>query len=181
MSYLVIIGKIVGRSLAVGVGLLATQAYAQSSSGTISVSLNVVASCAVNGGTSSPTMGNLGTIAFADQSGVFGSADASMVAQGTTSPVSILCTPGISPQMEIGAGANDAGNVRRLTMGQTMVAYRLYSDVARQNEITIGKQLSLGNATTTALSLPIYARVSSNGLALPAGTYTDTVQVTLSW
>ena len=32
-----------------------------------------------------------------------------------------------------------------------------------------------------AITVPIYARVNSGGLVLPAGAYTDTVQVTLSW
>ncbi|WP_082446849.1 spore coat protein U domain-containing protein [Sphingomonas sp. Leaf226] len=57
----------------------------------------------------------------------------------------------------------------------------MYTDASRQDEITIGRQISLGTAATSALTLPIFARASSNGLALPAGTYTDTVQVTLSW
>ena len=112
---------------------------------------------------------------------VFGNADATMVAQGGTNAVTVLCTPGLAPKVTVGAGANDAGNVRQLAyLGQT-VAYRLYMDSARQDEITIGRQISLGTAAPSALTLPIFARASSNGLALPAGTYTDTVQVTLSW
>lgn len=171
-----------GIAVAVVLALGATApATAQSASGTIGVSLNILAACAVNGGSSSATMGRIGAIAFADQSGVFSNADATMVAQGTTNAVTVLCTPGLAPQITVGAGANDAGNVRRLAYLGNNVVYRLYSDAARQDEITIGKQISLGTAGTTALTLPIYARASSNGLALPAGTYTDTVQVTLSW
>lgn len=178
--------KIMRRGAGLALAMLATVAgaapgSAQNASGTIGVSLNVLAACAVNGGSSTATLGQIGAIAFTDQSGVFGNADATMVAQGTTNAVTLLCTPGLAPQVTIGAGANDAGNVRRLAYLGNTVAYRLYSDMARQNEITIGKQISLGTAGTTALTLPIYARASSNGLALPAGTYTDTVQVTLSW
>ena len=165
----------------VAASALATSAHAQTASGTIGVSLNILAACAVNGGNSAATMGRIGTIAFADQSGVFSNADATMVAQGSTNAVTVLCTPGLAPKVTVGAGANDAGNVRQLAyLGQT-VAYRLYTDASRQDEITIGRQISLGTAATPALTLPIFARASSNGLALPAGTYTDTVQVTLSW
>jgi spore coat protein U-like protein len=184
--FIMIYRKMTSRVLGIAVGVIAASggaisADAQTASGTIGVSLNILAACAVNGGNSSGTMGRIGTIAFADQSGVFANADATMVAQGAMNAVTVLCTPGLAPKVTVGAGANDAGNVRQLAyLGQT-VAYRLYMDSARQDEITIGRQISLGTAATSALTLPIYARASSNGLALPAGTYTDTVQVTLSW
>lgn len=178
--------RVMARCAGAAIGMVAafagtSAASAQTASGTIGVSLNILAACAVNGGSSTATMGRIGTIAFTDQSGVFGNADATMVAQGSTNAVTVLCTPGLAPQITVGAGLNDAANVRRLAYLGNNVAYRLYSDATRQDEITIGKQISLGTAGTTALTLPIYARASSNGLALPAGTYTDTVQVTLSW
>jgi len=170
--------------LAVGfaAALLSSSAVAGSSNGTIGVSLNVSDACAVNGGsTTSGALGQLGAIAFADQPGIFGNVDATMVATGGGAGIAVLCSPGLTPSMTIGAGANDASSVRHLASGSNQVAYRLYSDSGRTNEITIGQQLSLGTATTTPFSVPIYARVNSGGAVLPGGSYTDTVQVTLSW
>lgn len=162
--------------------VIATPAHAGTSSGTIGVSLNVSAACAVNGGTAtSGSLGQLGAIAFADQPGVFGSVDGTMVATGGGSSLSILCSPGLTPAMTIGSGSHDSSSVRHLANGGAEVAYQLFSDPGRTSELAIGQQVNLGTATSTALTLPLYARVNGGGTALPAGAYTDTVQVTLSW
>lgn len=168
--------------LAVVAGCSALPANAGTSTGSIGVSLNVASACAVNGGTSgAANLGQVGTIAFPDQPSVFGNVDASLTASGGGSAISILCTPGLSPTMTVGAGANDSSGVRHLVSGSDQVAYRLYRDSNRSTEITIGEQISLGTATSSAISLPIYGRVNSGGQFLPAGAYTDTVQVTLAW
>ncbi|CAN5245675.1 spore coat U domain-containing protein [soil metagenome] len=160
----------------------ASPAYAGSTSGTIAVSLNVSAACAVNGGSiTSGALGQIGAIAFADQPGIFGNVDAAMVPTSGSGGLSVLCSPGLAPALTIGAGAHDSGSLRQLTSGSNNVPYRLYSDAGRTTEITIGQQISLGTATTTAFSIPIYARVNSGGNVLAAGAYADTVQVTLSW
>ncbi len=161
--------------------LAAAPARAGSSTGTIGVSLNVNASCQVNGAAMASNLGQIGTIAFADQSGIFGDTTASLVATGGGNAISILCSPGQMPTLTIGTGANDSGGLHHLASGSNQVAYHLYKDAGTNNEITINQQLSLGTATTTAFSVPIYAKVNSGGVVLPAGAYTDTVQVTLAW
>jgi spore coat protein U-like protein len=153
-----------------------------SASGTIAVSLNVTAACVVNGGTALATnLGQVGSIAFADQPGIFGNTDASMVATTGGNGISVLCSPGLSPTFSIGAGLNDATGLHYLASAGNKVAYHLYSDSGRTNEIGINQSVSLPTTTTTAYNLPIYGRVSSNGAVLAAGAYTDTVQVTLAW
>lgn len=160
---------------------IAAPASAGSSSGTIGVSLNISAACAVNGGSATANMGQVGSITFPAQSGVFGNVDAALVPSAGSGGISVLCTPGLQPAMTIGAGAHDSGGVRHMASGSDTVAYRLYSDSGRTSEIIVGQQISLGTATTSAIDLPIYGRVSGGGVALAAGSYTDTVQVTLSW
>ena len=160
----------------------AAPALAGSTTGTIGVSLNISAACAVNGGTlTSGSLGQVGSIAFTDQPGVFGDVAGTMIASGGGGGLAILCSPGLTPALTVGAGAHDSGSLHHMAFGSNEVAYHLYSDSARTNELTIGQSISLGTATTTAFSLPIYAKVNSGGLALPAGAYVDTVQVTLSW
>ncbi|MGD9715402.1 MAG: spore coat U domain-containing protein [Thermomicrobiales bacterium] len=161
---------------------LTVPANAGSSNGTIAVSLTISDACAVNGGSiTSGSLGQIGAISFANQPGIFGDVDAAMIATGGGGAISVLCSPGLTPQLTIGTGDNDSNNLRHLASGSNEVAYRLYSDSGRTNEITIGQQLSLGTATTTAFEVPIYARVNSEGAVLPGGSYTDTVQVTLAW
>jgi spore coat protein U-like protein len=169
-------------SLALVGGVAFSPARAGSSNGTIGVALNVSAACAVNGGSqTSGSLGQLGSIQFPDQPGTFGNVDATMVASSGGNAISVLCSPGLTPSMTIGSGAHDANSTHYLASGSNQVAYHLYSDSSRNSEITIGQAISLGTASTTALTQPIYARVNSGGQVLAAGAYTDTVQVTLSW
>lgn len=157
-------------------------ALAGSLSGTVNVSLNVSAACAVNGGTATTgSLGQLGDITFTAQPGIFGDVDAVLVPSAGVEGISVLCSPGLAPALTIGSGANDTDNLRHMASGEHAVAYRLFTDAARTNEIAIGQQISLGTATSTAFTQPIYARTNSGGRVLAAGTYVDTVQVTLSW
>lgn len=172
------------RSLAVAGAAIATlasaPAWADSSNGTIAVALNVTNACVVNGATSvQSNLGSLGTIQFPDQPGIFGNVDGELV--GSLGTLQVQCSPNATPVLTIGSGAHDAGGRRYMAASSNTVTYRLYSDAARTNEITIGGQLTLGTASTTPISVPIYARVNSNGQVLAAGSYTDTVQVTLTW
>ncbi|WP_197277093.1 Csu type fimbrial protein [Sphingomonas profundi] len=161
-------------------GMFANPALADSSSGTIAVALNVTNACVVNGATAvQSNVGALGTIQFADQPGIFGNVDGQLV--GALGTLQVLCSPGVTPSLTIGSGANDAAGKRYLASNGHTVPYRLFSDAARTSEITIGQQLALGTATTSAISVPIFARVNSGGAVLSAGSYADTVQVTLAW
>lgn len=161
---------------------IAGPAFAGSSTGTVGVSLNVSAACAVNGGSqTSGSLGQVGTIAFPDQSGVIGTVDATMVPSAGSGGLQVLCTPGLTPALTVGSGAHDSGGLRHLNAGSDTVAYRLYTDAGRSNEIAIGQSISLGTATSSPISVPIYGRITGGGATLPAGAYTDTVQVTLAW
>jgi len=158
----------------------AAPASASQSVGTIDLELNVTNACVVNGATAvQPNLGSTGKILFADQPGTFTSVDGQLV--GSMGALSVKCSPGASPTLTIGSGVNDSNGSHYLASGASTVAYHLFTDSARTNEIGIGQQLALGTATASAISVPIYARAVNNGTLLAAGKYTDTVQVTLSW
>jgi len=46
---------------------------------------------------------------------------------------------------------------------------------------TIGQQRSFVAANGTQMTIPVWGAVVANTTALPAGTYTDTLTVTLDW
>lgn len=157
-----------------------TPAFAGDSAGTIGVELNVSSACLVNGASAvAADLGQTGKIQFPDQPGQFGDVDGELV--GSLGALSVRCSPGVTPSLTIGSGAHDSGGVRRMAAGGSSVAYRLFTNASRTDEITIGRQLALGTATSTAITVPIYARTNSGGQLLAPGKYTDTVQVTLSW
>lgn len=150
--------------------------------GTIGVSLTVTSACAVNGAAAVQSdAGRVAQIAFPDQPGLFGDTDGEAVAAGASGALSVLCSPGITPALTIGAGAHDFGGRRRMAYNSSSVAYRLFTDAARTSEIAINQRITLPVATSAPTLVPIYARVNSAGSVLAAGTYTDTVQVLLSW
>jgi spore coat protein U-like protein len=172
--------------LAGGVAVLATgpaTAATVNTSGTINVTLTVTAACAVNGATSIPaSLGQLGTIDFGSQPGLFGTTDASLVASGGTSGLTILCSPGLSPTLTIDGGQHVAGQVRNLLGAGTQLPYRLYSTAGTSNEILVGQPVSFGNTSAgVPITMPIHATTSSGGAVLAAGTYTDQLSATLSW
>lgn len=148
--------------------------------GTIDLELNVTNACAVNGASSVQSdIGTAGKITFADQPGTFASVDGQFV--GSLGNLSILCSPGSTPALTVGAGNHDSNGSHYLNSGASNVAYRLFTDSARTDEITIGRQIALGTATSAAITIPIYARATHTGSVLPAGKYTDTVQILLTF
>ena len=167
-----------------GTALLAFAAVptAAQTTGTIAVTLNVTSACVINGASAlQGSAGTVGAIRFPDQPGIFANVDADLVGTGQSGAMSVLCSPGASPVLTVGAGQNDAAGRHRLASSGNTLPYRLYSDASRTTELTINHQIALPVATSTATLVPIYARVTSGGAVIPAGSYSDTVQITLSW
>ncbi|GGB28477.1 hypothetical protein GCM10011380_17620 [Sphingomonas metalli] len=155
-------------------------AAAGSTAGTIGLSLTITNACVINGAAQvQSNTGSMGDIAFPSQPGVFGTVDGQLV--GSLGTLQVQCSPGVTPQLTFGAGANDAAGKRRLAYNGTTIDYRLFSDPQRTSELGIGSSLSLGTAASAPISVPIYARATGAGSVLAAGSYTDTVQVTLTW
>ena len=155
-------------------------AQAGQSTGTIDMELNVTNACVVNGAVAvQADLGATGKILFADQPGTFTSVDGQFV--GSMGNLSVQCSPGSTPVLTIGAGTHDQSGTRRLASGASLIAYRLFTDLARSDEITIGRQITLTGAAGSTVSVPIFARATNNGTLLTAGKYTDTVQMLLSW
>jgi spore coat protein U-like protein len=160
--------------------MFASPALAQNSTGTIGVELTVTNACVVNDAAQSQSdLGRVGDILFDDQPGTFETTDSELV--GTLGALSIRCSPGASPTLTVGPGSNDNAGVRRMASGGAVIPYRLYTNAARQDEITIGRQIALGEASASPIVVPIYARATNPGGIARAGRYTDTVQVTLAW
>lgn len=164
---------------------IALPAQAQSSvGGTIGVSLTVEEACLVNGSAVSTTLGTVGTIGFGSQPGTFTTADATLAPSGGGSAITVQCSPGAQPTLTVGTGANDNGGVRRVADGAgNFIPYRLYTAPTRAaaEEIGIGEDFALGTMGTTAVDFSIYATATNGSPAAVAGSYQDTVQVTLSW
>ncbi|MNJ61682.1 Spore Coat Protein U domain protein [compost metagenome] len=84
--------------------------------------------------------------------------------------------------MSLDGGQNSASGTRNLkrTGGTQVLAYQLYQDAALSQSLGIGQSVAVSYTDPAAIKLPVYGRVQLTG-TLPAGTYTDVVQVTVSW
>ena len=91
----------------------------------------------------------------------------------------IQCTKALPYNVLIGAGLNDQGTQRRMSNGGEFINYNLYQDTGRNTQW--GKATAVAKtATGTQENLAIYGQVPPQDVP-SAGTYTDTVQVTVSW
>ncbi len=140
------------------------------------VSARIVAGCSI----AADAAGRWGAIDLGTVSG----AAAGTTAQGALvstvgAGIAIECTPGLSATLSADTGDHpDGGGGRRLMLsgGTATIGYILYADGAT-TPWTAALPLSFG---TGQRLLPVRAVATLAGPA-PAGRYTDTIRVTLSW
>lgn len=117
--------------------------------------------------------------------GTHGLLDAA-VNETTAGGITVTCTNGASYNIGLDAGANPstAGdiNTRRMAAGSEFVGYQLYSDAARTSAWgnTISTDTVASTGTGAAQSFPVYGQVPAQATPT-AGTYTDTVTVTVTY
>jgi spore coat protein U-like protein len=141
---------------------------------TFQVSATVVAGCLVVGGVS-----NYGNLDFGSWSALSTSSVTTALG-GTT--VTLQCTPGVSLSMSVDAGQNSASGTRNLkrSNGTARVAYQLFRDAGFSQSLGINQSVAVTYSDPSAIKLPVFARAQLPG-NLPAGSYTDVVQVVLSF
>ncbi len=135
--------------------------------GSFTVSATVVNKCTVTA-----TTLNFGTV------GLLASAiDA-------TSSLGVQCSRGTPYNVGLDAGLHGGGNInaRKMTLGARSIGYQLYRDPGRTNTWgnTVGTDTIAGTGTGNTQSLTVYGRVPAQPTP-PAGTYHDTVTVTVTY
>ena len=133
---------------------------------TFQVSASVVAGCVVSG----TNTGVFGTLNFGTQSGVSSSSVSASYVQSTT-----------AVSMSIDGGSNYSSTRNLKVSGNTnTVPYYLYTNVAHTTAIPVNSAVALSYSNANNITLPIYGLLTLPG-PTRAGTYTDTLTVTLSW
>ncbi|MNG01326.1 Spore Coat Protein U domain protein [compost metagenome] len=84
--------------------------------------------------------------------------------------------------MSVDAGQNSASGTRNLkrSNGTARVAYQLFRDAGFSQSLGINQSVAVTYSDPSAIKLPVFARAQLPG-NLPAGSYTDVVQVVLSF
>ncbi|MGS0893972.1 Csu type fimbrial protein [Burkholderia stagnalis] len=160
--------------------------------GSVNSKLVLTTGCAIDNGTGS-TGGstNFGTLDFGTQpAGFTGALTAQAAGSGSGGATQVTCSPDVTALQvtvdggqNLGKGTAIGVGTRALANGSAYVPYEVYADSARSNQYVAGSAQSVPVPTPgAAFSLPIYGAINktSSG-ALDAGTYTDTLNVTLGW
>lgn len=147
---------------------------------TFEVSATIARGCMLGSGTGSTAQ--LGQIDFGTMSSLSSQVDvSSAIGSGT---IVVSCTPGISITLALGNGLHNTGNQRYLkhTGGTSRLAYGLYqsSDYSTHwGSETQARTIAAFPDSTQAYT--VFARLYASGSTPPAGIYTDTVTVTLTY
>jgi spore coat protein U-like protein len=187
---------ILALTTALGLGLTS---LAASASGTMSGQLNtqmvLQAGCIISGAPGAGSSGvSFGTLDFGSHPSTFtgvltatanggaGGAGATLI---TCSTDITTLTVSVSAGNNAGQGSSVGTGARAMKTGaSTYLPYDVYSDAALTTPYptaatAIGVVLP---GTGAAFALPIFGRVNkTNTNAMPSGTYSDVLQVTLSW
>jgi spore coat protein U-like protein len=136
------------------------------------VSATVTAGCLVVGGVS-----NYGSLNFGSQSALA----TGTVQVALSGGVQLQCTPGVTMNMTVDGGQyNSSGRHMQLSTGSNRVAYQLFRDAAYSQSLGIGQTVAVAYTDANNIRLPIYGQVQLPGNQ-PGGTYSDVLQVQLSW
>lgn len=144
---------------------------------TFRVSALVVAGCVI----SSVSKGVFGKLDFGTQSGV---------ARGMISTrfvpnagFTLSCTPGTTLNMSIDGGSHySVTRNLKLVNDNAVIGYQIFTGASLHgaSAIPVNQSVGLNYSNANTITLPVYGLLQLNKAA-PAGTYTDTLMVTLNW
>ncbi|SFC87099.1 Csu type fimbrial protein [Pragia fontium] len=146
-------------------------------SASVTISANVVAACnagSISGGNTTFGTLNFGTYSILNQ-------EIKLTGQANAGAILVQCAPGVNYQIVMNGGNSGNTNQRYMSGNQFAqhVNYNLYSD-ANYSTIWDGTTGITKTATGQQEWVNVYGRVPSQSSPV-ADTYTDTVQVTVSW
>ncbi|HHW2067098.1 TPA: Csu type fimbrial protein [Pseudomonas aeruginosa] len=154
--------------------------------GQVGVQMVIGAGCTIINGSVSGGINQWGTLDFGSHSDLTNVVDAQTV--GTSGNIQIQCSTGLTPSLTVNAGLHASGGQRYMqntTTSSSTIAYNIYSDAARSALIQANTPVDISSVSTgTAVNIPLYGRVVPTGQSTPtptAGTYTDTLLVTIAW
>ncbi|WP_460141273.1 Csu type fimbrial protein [Pseudomonas sp. S2_E01] len=164
-----------------GLTLVSSAQAATTVTGQITSSLILISSCQVNGSSGSTGL-NFGALNFGTANSLFTTASGQVLGGGGA--LSILCSSGTTPSVKVRAGAHDGqspGGTRALYDGvANYVPYDLYTDAGHSQLLAIDGVINLAASTGVAQTVNLYGQAVGKA-GLPAGTYTDTISVELTF
>jgi len=160
---------------------LAAMAATAPTSPSFAVNASVVSGCIVSGNSSQVTGVPFGSVNFGTHSAVSTSTVTAMASNDMGMQAKLVCTAGTAAQVSVNGGLNLQGAQRRLSNGAgQFIPYTL--SLVAGTATALAPNVAVGiTMGTTPTALPIRGNLVLPGSAAMAGTYVDTVQVTVTW
>ncbi|HKT14370.1 MAG TPA: spore coat U domain-containing protein [Allosphingosinicella sp.] len=157
-------------------------AHAETSA-SFAVSAVIQPGCLVDGLGGSGNAGTIGTLDFGQASSLSTGEHLASLSAGQT--IVLRCTPDVALTMTIDGGAHEDGGSRNLQLGSdgsARLTYALCADAGCAQPIGVGQPVGIAviQENSNDVRLPVFGRLTLPGNRA-AGTYTDTLTVTLSW
>lgn len=150
---------------------LSSASFAATTTANFNVTATVVGACYISNTIADLAFGNIDVL------------DTNPVDSTTT--FDVTCTSGDAYNIGLNGGQNNDGgqNRMKLTTGNHYLNYNLYSDSNRTTAWgdTIGTNTVSATGDGSAQSYTVYGQVPANQNSLVRGSYTDTVQVTVTY
>ncbi|KRC29276.1 hypothetical protein ASE28_20450 [Acidovorax sp. Root219] len=160
---------------------LAAMAATAPTSPSFAVNASVVSGCIVSGNSSQVTGVPFGSVNFGTHSAVSTGTVTAMASNDMGMQAQLVCTAGTAAQVSVNGGLNLQGAQRRLSNGAgQFIPYTL--SLVAGTVTALAPNVAVGiTMGTTPTALPIRGNLVLPGSAAMAGTYVDTVQVTVTW
>jgi len=159
-------------------------AEAATATGTLQVQATVQSTCTVNTtstGATGPALLDFGTLTNLTTD-VTADTTTGTVANGA---VSTLCSTGTTWTLTADGGLHVSGTQRQMANTATgLLPYNLYRDAARSLSIGVNdaaNPVATGTGTGSAETTPVYGLIPAGTAMPPAGSYTDTVTLTVTY
>ncbi|VAX44243.1 putative secreted protein [Acinetobacter calcoaceticus] len=166
---------------AIAMGLMSINAAnAATATGTLTVKATITNSCVLNTSATGTTANAV--LDFGTLSSLASNVDADTTTGGTA--IKVLCNNTVPWTLAFDAGKNAQTTQRRMIGGATSneyIPYNLFSDTNRATAIGIATTAYSGTGTGAPQAVNVYGRIPA-GTTLPsAGSYVDTVTVTVTY
>ncbi|WP_082604044.1 spore coat protein U domain-containing protein [Acidovorax sp. Root217] len=160
---------------------LAAMAATAPTSPSFAVNASVVSGCIVSGNSSQVTGVPFGSVNFGTHSAVSTGTVTAMASNDMGMQAQLVCTAGTAAQVSVNGGLNLQGAQRRLSNGAgQFIPYTL--SLVAGTVTALAPNVAVGiTMGTTPTALPIRGNLVLPGSAAMAGTYVDTVLVTVTW
>ena len=177
--------------IAIGAFSLGLAAPAAAITGQLNAQITLTSGCIIFGGPGTINGANFGTLDFGVRPSTFiGTATAVATGGEGGGTTQVVCSPEVTAINIAVSGGNHAGQgtsgvgQRAMSNGAAFLAYDIYRDAGHSTPYPVSSAVT-GIAipiTGAAFVLPIFGLVNkTTPEALPSGTYTDQLQVTLTF